>query len=105
MGKPSQAAIELELPGGVSIEESCREFAAEDLAENPYWEKKAVTVRLNPLAVIRGQATGRHDTVDVRMMLKFLIPGVQDAQETDLGAEMLGVGRNLNQCFGAAAEQ
>ena len=38
-------------------------------------------------------------------MQKILAPGMQDAQEADLGAEMAEVCRNLQQGFGASAEQ
>jgi hypothetical protein len=33
------------------------------------------------------------------------IPGLEDTEEADLGAEMLGIGGNFDQCFRAAAEQ
>jgi hypothetical protein len=33
--------------------------------------------------------------MNVRMMLEFLVPGVEDAEETDLGAEMPGVACDL----------
>ncbi len=39
------------------------------------------------------------------MMLEFLVPGVQDAEETDLGAETFRVACDLKQCFGAGPEQ
>jgi hypothetical protein len=41
--------------------------------------------------VVRSQTAGRNHTVDGRVTLEFLVPGVQDAKETDLGAEALGV--------------
>jgi hypothetical protein len=39
------------------------------------------------------------------MMLQLLVPGVQDAEETDLGAEVFWVGGDFDQCFGATAEK
>jgi len=39
------------------------------------------------------------------MMLEFLVPGVQDAEEADLGAEPLRVACDLKQCLGASPEQ
>src|SRR6266853_4696026 len=39
------------------------------------------------------------------MMLQFLVPGMQDAEESDLSAEILGVSGDLDQRLGAAAEQ
>jgi hypothetical protein len=38
------------------------------------------------------------------MMLELLIPGVEDAEEADLGAEMLRVRGNFDEGLGAAAE-
>ena len=55
--------------------------------------------------MIGRQAAGGHDAMNVRMMLQFLIPGVEDAEETDLGAQMFRVGGNFDQRLGAAAEQ
>ena len=43
--------------------------------------------------------------MNVRMMLELLIPGVQDAEEADLRAEVLGVAGDLKQCLGAGSEQ
>jgi hypothetical protein len=39
------------------------------------------------------------------MELEFLVPGVEHAEETDLGTEMGGVARNCQQSFGADPEQ
>jgi hypothetical protein len=37
-------------------------------------------------------------------MLEFLVPGGKDAEEPDLGAEMLGTAGDLEQRLGAGAE-
>ena len=42
--------------------------------------------------------------MNVRMMLEFLIPGVKNAEEPDLGAETLGIAGDLDQGCGAGAE-
>jgi hypothetical protein len=39
----------------------------------------------------------------VRVLLELLIPGVEDTEKADLGAQMLGIGGSFNQCFRAAA--
>ena len=39
------------------------------------------------------------------MMLQLLVPGMQDAEESDLSAEMLGIPGDLDQRLGAEAEQ
>ncbi len=41
----------------------------------------------------------------MRVLLQLLIPGVEDAEEADLGAEMLRVRGNFDQGLGAAAEK
>jgi len=48
----------------------------------------------NPTGVIAGESAGGDDTVDMGMELEFLVPGVEHAEETDLGTEMGGVARN-----------
>jgi len=97
--------MELELSGSMSLLESGDEFAAEDLAENPDREEELVVTGANPASVVRRQATSGDDAMDVGMMLQLLVPGVQDTEKADLGAEMLGVGSDSKQCLGAAAEQ
>jgi hypothetical protein len=42
--------------------------------------------------VIRRQTAAGHDTVDMRVRLQGLSPGVQDGEQTDLSAEMLRIG-------------
>ena len=43
--------------------------------------------------------------MDVRMSEQILSPGVQNGEETDLGAQVLGVGGNLKQRLCASPEQ
>ena len=59
----------------------------------------------NPAGVIAGESAGGNDTVDMRMKLEFLVPGVKHAEEADLGSEMGGIARDLLQGFGAGPEQ
>ena len=40
--------------------------------------------------MIRGETAGGEHAVDVRMMLQSLVPGVQHAEEANLGTEMPG---------------
>ena len=50
-----------------------------------------------PTGAAGGEASGRQDAVDMRVMDQRLSPGVQHAEEADLGAQMLGIGRHLQQ--------
>ena len=59
----------------------------------------------NPATVIQRESAGGNDTVDMGMKLEFLVPGVQHAEEADLGSEMGGIARDLQQSFGTGPEQ
>jgi hypothetical protein len=59
----------------------------------------------NPAGVIAGESAGGEDTVDMGMKLEFLVPGMEHAEEADLGSEMGGIVRDLQQGFGAGPEQ
>ncbi len=67
--------------------------------------KEEAGVGSNPAGVIAGQSAGGNDTVDMRMQLEFLIPGMEHAEESDLGSEMGGIARDLQQGFCAGPEQ
>ena len=56
---------------------------------------------LDSAGVIRGQTSCGQYAMHVGMMLKFLIPGMQNAEETDLGTQMLGVAGHFEQGFSA----
>jgi hypothetical protein len=45
----------------------------------------------------------RHQAMDMGMMMQVLSPGVQDGDQSDLGAEMPGIGSDEAQRLSAAA--
>jgi hypothetical protein len=53
--------------------------------------KEEAWVGWNPVGVIAGESAGGNDTVDVGMKLEFLVPGMEHAEEADLGSEMGGM--------------
>jgi hypothetical protein len=55
--------------------------------------------------MIGREAAGRDHAVNVGMNLKILPPSVEHTEETDLGAQVLGIGGNLQQRRGAGVEQ
>src|ERR1700680_762557 len=63
------------------------EYAAEHLDR-----QEEMGSRRNPPGVIWGQPAAGHDTVDVRVRLEGLAPGMQDAEAPGCCAEVLGVG-------------
>src|SRR3984893_2243135 len=79
-------------------------LAAKNLSEHRDGKKEA-RVRWNPPRVIERQSAGGHHTMGVRVMFEFLIPGVEHTEETDLGAEMLGIASDLEEGFGTGLQQ
>ena len=57
--------------------------------------KEEAWVGSNPAGVIAGESAGGNDTVDMRMELESLVPGMEHAEEADLGSEMGGVARDF----------
>jgi hypothetical protein len=53
----------------------------------------------DPAGVIRSEAAGSKDAVDVRMKLQALIPAVEHAEETDLGTEVAWIAGDFQQCL------
>ena len=55
--------------------------------------------------MVRSQSAGWNDAVNVGMMLELLIPGVQNAEESDLRAQMFWVAGDLKQCLRTGLKQ
>ncbi len=53
----------------------------------------------------RRQSAARYDTVNVRMALQSLPPGMQNTEEADLSPEVSGIGGDFQQCGSAGFEQ
>ena len=88
----------------VSAFQPVHELAAKYAAQYFDWKEEAVG-RVNPAGMIRRQPSAGHNAVDVGVRLQRLPPGMQDAQEADLRAEVFGIGRDLQQRTGAGVEQ
>ena len=90
LSKGSQIAGKVQLPSLKGRLEPSDELAAKYAAEHMDGEKES-RARSNPACAIEGEPARRYDAVDMGMKLEFLIPGVQHAEEADLGAEMPAV--------------
>jgi hypothetical protein len=64
-------------------------LAAEDTAEHFDGKEEGATGG-DPAGVVRSEAAGGKHAVDMGMMLQSLVPGMEHAEETDLGSKMLG---------------
>src|ERR1700727_965442 len=60
-------------------------LAAEDAAEDLDGEEEGI-FRMNPVRVAWIEAAGGNDAVEMRMVSRVRPPGVQDAEEADLGS-------------------
>ena len=55
--------------------------------------------------MIRSEAAGGKHAVDMVMMLQALIPGVEHAEEANLGSKVPGIASDLLQSCSAGVEQ
>ena len=99
-----QASRKEQFPVLESVLETFDELAAKHAAQHFDRQEEGIS-RMHPALVIGRETAGGNHVVDVRMMLERLSPGMEHAQETDLSAEMLGIGGNLHQSRGAGAKQ
>ena len=60
---------------------------------------------MNPARIAWIETAGGNDAVEVGMKAQVLPPGVQDAEETDPGSEMPGIGCDFKHGLGGGAEQ
>ena len=84
--------------------ESGDKLAAEDTAEH-FDGKEEGSARGDPAGVIRSETAGGQHAVDMGMMLQSLVPGMEHAEEADLGAKVPGIAGDLQQGFGAGVKQ
>jgi len=96
--------VEAQLALGEGMFQSGDELAPKDPSQNGDGKKEAATGGKPALVVGRESAGGDH-TMDMRMMLELLVPGVEDTEEANLGAHMPGMARDFEQGLGAGTEQ
>ena len=77
---------------------------AEDAAEKPDRQEEAGRGG-NPSGAVKREAAARYDAVDVRMVLEVLSPGVQNAEQSHLGTEVLRVASDFEQRGGAGTKE
>src|SRR5271167_3198111 len=99
-----QIAIEAELSCAAGPLQRSHELTAKNSTQHLDGKKERVA-GTDPVGVIQRESTGRDNTMDMGMMLQPLIPSVQHAEETDLGAQMSGIASHFEQGCGAGSEQ
>ena len=80
------------------------ELVAEDTAECLDGQEEAAR-GIDPSGAIEGEAAGGNDVVDMGMMLQVLSPGMEHAEEPDVGSQVLGIASQFEQRSGAGAEE
>ena len=90
---------------GEGLSESIDKLAPEDLGQHVFRQEEILRTRLDPAAVIGRETAARQHTVDMDVVLDLLIPGMQNTEEADLGAQALGIASHLEQGFRARTQQ
>ena len=89
------------IEGGLQL---LQEQPTEQARQHPHRQKEAGSTG-DPTPAVRRQAAAGDETMDVRMVLQVLAPGVEHGDETDLGAEMPWIGGDRAQRLGRGPEQ
>src|ERR1700684_3787673 len=80
--------------------QSSDELATEDSAQCVNRQEEARR-GIDPSGAIESQAAGRNDVVDMGMMLKVLTPGMEYAEESDVGSQVLRIASQFEHRGGA----
>ena len=86
--------MEGQLSGAERSSQSGDKLAPKHFAEHLHGKKEAIPWT-NPGGLLESEPSRWNDAVSMRMMLQVLSPCMENAEETDLGAEMARVCRNL----------
>jgi len=103
-GERLQLTVKAQLTFGESVFQSRDELAAKNSSQNRKGKKEAATGG-EPALVVGGESAGGDHTMDMRMMLQLLVPGVEDTKEANLSAQIPGMASDFKQGLGAGAEQ
>ena len=104
LSEPLQIAIEAEFSVAAGALQGSHELTAKNPAQYLDGKKERVA-GMDPVGVIQRESTGGDHAMDMGMMLKVLSPGVEHAEETDLGAQMSGIASHFEQGCSAGAKQ
>jgi hypothetical protein len=103
-GQVGEIAEEVELADVEGILQLSQEQPTEQTCEHSHRQEEAWSASDPTCAVERGSAAG-NDTMDVRMVLQGLAPGVENHGRAELGAEMSRIGGDGGERLGRRVEQ
>jgi hypothetical protein len=104
LSKQRQISVESQPAVAKGALESRHKLAAKDATEYLDGEKEGLAI-FDPTGVIEGESAGRNHAMDMRVKPELLIPGVQYAEEADLGTQMRRIASNFQERFRTAAKQ
>src|SRR6266852_6614479 len=99
-----QVSMESQLAVAKGALESGNKLAAKDATEHLDGKKEGIA-SFDPMRVIGGESTGRNHAMDMRVKPQLLIPGVQHAEEADLGTEVSRIASDFEKGFRTGAKQ
>src|SRR5208282_2009993 len=97
-------SVELECACLEGAPESSDELAAEDTAEHLDGQEEGAAGRY-PTGTIGSETSSGDYTVDMRMMLQSLVPGMEHAEEADPGSKVPGIAGDLQQSCSTGVKQ
>src|SRR6266567_2906551 len=97
-------SVKLECAFAECAPKSGDKLAAEDTTEH-FDGKEEGSARGDPAGVVRSEAAGGKHAVDMGMMLQSLVPGMEHAEEADLGSKMPGIASDLQQSCSTGVKQ
>lgn len=100
----SQLAGESELVFLESCFKSCEKFSAKYKTQYFNGQKKLLSAG-NPSPMIGREPSSGYDAMHMRMMKQSLSPSVQHGEESDFGAEVFGIGGDLEEGLSRSTKQ
>ena len=104
IGERGEGAGQVQAALAVGVFEGLEEEGAEAAREDADGQEEAGPAG-DPAIALRGEAAAGDDAVQMGVEGKIRAPGMQDGEEADRGAEVLGVGGDLAQGAGCGAEE
>ena len=100
----SDFAREDEFPGVVGLFQEGQELSSEESGEDLDVDEEGL-FRWDPARAVSGQSTSGDDAMEVWVVEEGLGPGVEDGDESDVCAEVLGIGSELFEGLGSGVEE
>src|SRR6201987_2812688 len=97
-------SVELECAGLKGVLKPGDKLAAEDSAEH-FDGKEERSAGGDPAGGGRRETAGRQHAMDMRMILQPLVPGMEHAEEADLGSQVAWIAGDFQQSCSTGAKE